>query len=242
MSVPGPTSLPHPAPPRHRRVPRRRLVGHHRRWPGRQGRWNDQQLRRPDGWGCGGTYAAGPAVRGAVAGRAQRPRRAGGRMAGRRAARPRPIRRGRGLPATHAGERGCGPGRHRAWGTRHLLLQFRGDPEDPRRPAGGAGEHGAGHRDRAKHFAPDHPTFATRCSNLATIQQDQGDLPAARASMERAIAIDEKHFAPDHPDLRDPLQQPGDICLAEGDRAAACANLKRLSSSSSRTLARTTPT
>ena len=38
-------------------------------------------------------------------------------------------------------------------------------------------------------------------SNLAMIQQAQGDLPAARANMEKAIAIERKHFAPDHPNL-----------------------------------------
>lgn len=36
-------------------------------------------------------------------------------------------------------------------------------------------------------------------SNLAGIQRAQGDLPGARAGLERAIAVQEQHFAPDHP-------------------------------------------
>ncbi|MBX9735747.1 MAG: tetratricopeptide repeat protein [Phycisphaerales bacterium] len=51
------------------------------------------------------------------------------------------------------------------------------------------------------HFPPDHPTFATRYSNLALIQRALGDPAAARASIERAIAIKLKRFDPDHPTL-----------------------------------------
>jgi tetratricopeptide (TPR) repeat protein len=41
--------------------------------------------------------------------------------------------------------------------------------------------------------------FAKCYANLGTIQQGQGDLLGARASMERAIAIEQKHFSADHP-------------------------------------------
>jgi len=59
------------------------------------------------------------------------------------------------------------------------------------------------------------------------IQKDQGDLPGARASMERAIAIESKHFAPDHPTVATSYNNLAGICYHEGDRAAACANFKK---------------
>ena len=72
-----------------------------------------------------------------------------------------------------------------------------------------------------------HEDFAHCYSNLATIQQDQGDLPGARASMERAIAIDSKHFAPDHPTFATSYNNLALICKDEGDRAAACVNFTK---------------
>lgn len=64
-----------------------------------------------------------------------------------------------------------------------------------------------------KHFASDHPTFATRFSNLALIHREIGkqcrsegnidtaiaEFAAARANVEKAIAIDSQHFPPDYP-------------------------------------------
>lgn len=44
-----------------------------------------------------------------------------------------------------------------------------------------------------------HADLASGYSNLAMIQQDQGDLSGARASMERAITIESQHFTPDDP-------------------------------------------
>ena len=52
-----------------------------------------------------------------------------------------------------------------------------------------------------KHFDPDHPSLATRYSNLAMILKDLDELPQARQQMERAIEIAEKNFEPDHPKL-----------------------------------------
>jgi Tfp pilus assembly protein PilF len=52
---------------------------------------------------------------------------------------------------------------------------------------------------QSKHFPPDHPNLATSYSNLATIQQEQGSLHAARANMERAIEIQRKHLPLEHP-------------------------------------------
>jgi len=86
--------------------------------------------------------------------------------------------------------------------------------------------HETGEPISSKQFALDHPDFATSYSNLALIQQAQGDLPGARASMERAIAIQSKHFAPDHPTFATSFNNLAHICKDEGNRAAACANFK----------------
>jgi len=58
-------------------------------------------------------------------------------------------------------------------------------------------------------------------SNLALIQKDQGDLPAARASIERSIKINEKHFAPDHPRLAISYSNLAMIQQAQGDLPGA---------------------
>ncbi len=69
--------------------------------------------------------------------------------------------------------------------------------------------------------------MAACLSNLALIQQDQGDLSAARASMERAIAIDKKHFAPDHPTLATSYSNLALIQQDQGDLSAARASIER---------------
>ncbi|MBK8913947.1 MAG: tetratricopeptide repeat protein [Phycisphaerales bacterium] len=79
----------------------------------------------------------------------------------------------------------------------------------------------------SKHFAPDHPTFATSYSNLALIQRAQGDLPGARASMERAIEIDSKHFAPDHPTFATRYSNLAMIQKDQGDLPGARASMER---------------
>ena len=76
--------------------------------------------------------------------------------------------------------------------------------------------HETGEPISSKHFAPDHPTFATSYHNLAGIQKDQGDLPGARASMERAIAIESKHFARDHPTFATRYNNHAHIVVAQG--------------------------
>ncbi|MCC7387341.1 MAG: tetratricopeptide repeat protein [Phycisphaerales bacterium] len=79
----------------------------------------------------------------------------------------------------------------------------------------------------SKHFAPDHPTFATSYSNLATIQLDQGDLPGARASMEKAIAIAEKHLGAEHPNLATMRSNLATIQQAQGDLPGARASTEK---------------
>jgi len=52
------------------------------------------------------------------------------------------------------------------------------------------------------HFAPDHPTFATRYNNLAHICKHEGDLAAACAKFKKALAIPLKHFDENHPTVK----------------------------------------
>ncbi|HLP86185.1 MAG TPA: tetratricopeptide repeat protein [Phycisphaerales bacterium] len=69
-------------------------------------------------------------------------------------------------------------------------------------------QHGAGH------------------SNLALIQLAQGDLPAARASMERAIAIAEKNLGAEHPNLGTMRSNLATIQQDQGDLPAARASME----------------
>jgi tetratricopeptide (TPR) repeat protein len=52
-----------------------------------------------------------------------------------------------------------------------------------------------------KHFDSEHPNLAIHYSNLATVEQNLGDLAEARRLMKKAIVIEEKHFDPEHPTL-----------------------------------------
>jgi len=48
-------------------------------------------------------------------------------------------------------------------------------------------------------FGPDHPTVATRLSNLAALLQATNRLAEAEPLMRRALVIGEASFGPDHP-------------------------------------------
>jgi Tetratricopeptide repeat len=50
-------------------------------------------------------------------------------------------------------------------------------------------------------LSPDHPTVATRRSNLGAVLQGLGDLEGARVQLERALAIGEAALGPDHPNV-----------------------------------------
>lgn len=69
--------------------------------------------------------------------------------------------------------------------------------------------------------------FASLLNDLAMIQQAQGDLPAARTSMERAIAIEQRHSAPDHPTLAYGYSNLGLIQKNQADFPAARASIER---------------
>ncbi|MBX9735577.1 MAG: tetratricopeptide repeat protein [Phycisphaerales bacterium] len=69
--------------------------------------------------------------------------------------------------------------------------------------------------------------FASLLTNLALIQKDQGDLPGARASIERAIAIEQKHFAPDHPTFATRYSNLAIIQQDQGDLPGARASMER---------------
>ena len=51
----------------------------------------------------------------------------------------------------------------------------------------------------AESYFADHPTVATRLSNLATILQDLGDPAGAKPLAERALIIAESSYGRDHP-------------------------------------------
>jgi len=72
-----------------------------------------------------------------------------------------------------------------------------------------------------------HEELASCYSNLGAIQQAQGDLPGARASMERAIAINSKHFAPDHPTFATRYSNLALIQQDHGDLPGARASMNR---------------
>ena len=69
--------------------------------------------------------------------------------------------------------------------------------------------------------------FATLLTNLAVIQLAHGELAGARASMERAIGIEEKHFAPDHPTFATRYSNLATIQQAQGDLPGARASIER---------------
>lgn len=64
-------------------------------------------------------------------------------------------------------------------------------------------------------------------SNLAMMQRDQGDLPGARKSMERAITVGEKHFAPDQPIHATYYSNLALIQQDQGDLKGARASIER---------------
>lgn len=70
-------------------------------------------------------------------------------------------------------------------------------------------------------------SLATSYLNLASIQKDQGNLDEARASIERALAIDQQHFAPDHPTLATSYSNLASIQQDQGDLTAARASMER---------------
>jgi Tetratricopeptide repeat len=48
---------------------------------------------------------------------------------------------------------------------------------------------------------PDHPQVAITLTHLGTVQRLMGELPAALATLERALAIKESAYGPDHPQV-----------------------------------------
>lgn len=72
------------------------------------------------------------------------------------------------------------------------------------------------------------PEDLSHCySNHAMIQHDQGDLPGARASMERAIAIAEKNLGAEHPTLATMHSNLSIIQRDQGDLPGARASMGR---------------
>ncbi len=70
------------------------------------------------------------------------------------------------------------------------------------------------------------PDLAICYASLAMIQKDQGNLPAGRASIVRAIAIDSKHFPPDHLTFAYRYSFLAAIKQAEGDLTGAKTNIE----------------
>ena len=50
-------------------------------------------------------------------------------------------------------------------------------------------------------YGPDHPSVATRLSNLGAVLQDLGDLNGARTAFWRALRILEQSLPPGHPHI-----------------------------------------
>ena len=48
-------------------------------------------------------------------------------------------------------------------------------------------------------YGPDHPEVARTLTNLGNVQQEQGELPATRASLQRALAVFGRVYGSDHP-------------------------------------------
>jgi len=58
-------------------------------------------------------------------------------------------------------------------------------------------------------YGPDHPRVAITLTNLGDVQRQLGELPAARTTLERALAIAEAAYGPDHPEVAIPLTNLG---------------------------------
>ena len=75
--------------------------------------------------------------------------------------------------------------------------------------------------------APTTPTWPSDVNNLGSVLQDLGDLPAARAAFERALAIDSAAFGPDHPNVAIDVNNLGMVLQDLGDLPAARAAFER---------------
>ncbi len=79
-------------------------------------------------------------------------------------------------------------------------------------------------------YGPDHPSLATRLSNLAAVLRNLGgdeNLKAARAALERALKIDEAAYGSDHPSVGIDHLNMAPLLDQLGNRAGALQHAKR---------------
>jgi Tfp pilus assembly protein PilF len=76
-------------------------------------------------------------------------------------------------------------------------------------------------------FGPEHPEAALTLNNLGVVQRDLGDLAAARASLERALEIEQAAYGSDQPGIGITMANLGVVLFQLGERAAARKALER---------------
>ena len=77
-----------------------------------------------------------------------------------------------------------------------------------------------------QHYDPDHPSVATRRSDLATVLWALGDLAGAREHLEFALESDLKSFGPDHPKVATRRSNLATVLKDLGDLAGAREHLE----------------
>ena len=92
------------------------------------------------------------------------------------------------------------------------------------------------HAFAAAELGPDHPVTLQALTNIATIQQMQGDTADALPNALRAAGGLERALGPDHPETLNALANLAQLHVTRGERAAAEPLLRRVLSGRSHTL------
>ncbi len=76
-------------------------------------------------------------------------------------------------------------------------------------------------------YGPEHPEVAITLGNLGNVQQQLGELEAARATQQRALTINEAVYGPEHPEIAGTLTNLGIVQQQLGELEAARASIGR---------------
>jgi tetratricopeptide (TPR) repeat protein len=94
---------------------------------------------------------------------------------------------------------------------------------------------------REQQCGPDHPDLAIELGNLGLALEALGDLPAARAALERALAISIASAGGEHPSVGVALANLAVVLRRQGEFAAARSALERANHLFAQYLAPTDP-
>ena len=76
-------------------------------------------------------------------------------------------------------------------------------------------------------YGPEHPEVASTLTNLGNVQQQLGELEAARVTLQRALAISEASYGSEHPQVAITLGSLGNVQRELGEFEAARVTLQR---------------